>query len=127
MRRPHPPPSSGSDGSAPVDEAEAILRAVDGGADRVDLELPLDDSFLMVVRLTAADLAREAGLGAEQVAVVRDEASQLFGDLCRSMNGAGSARWHFEVVPGALKVVARPTADPSEVAVRSWAPVPDVA
>lgn len=126
MRRP-PQPPPGSDGPAPADAAEAILRAVDGNADTVDLELPLDGSFLMLVRLTVADLAREAGLGAEQVAVVRDEVGQVFGDLCRSRNGTGSSRWHFEVLPGALRMVARPTADPSAIAVRSWAPVPDVA
>jgi hypothetical protein len=125
------PPSSSAPGPGdlvpPGSDAEAILGAVEGGADTVDLELPLDDSFAVLLRLAVADLAREAGLDAEQVAVVRDEASELFAQLCRSVDGMGSSTWHFEVIPGALKVVARPTANPGDVAVRAWAPVPHVA
>jgi hypothetical protein len=125
------PPSSSAPGpddlAPPGSDAETILGAVEGGPDTVDLELPLDDSFAVLLRLAVADLAREAGLDPEQVAVVRDEASDLFRELCRSVDGMGSATWHFEVIPGALKVVARPTASPGDVAVRAWAPVPHVA
>jgi hypothetical protein len=122
------PTPLGAAGPDPVGtDAEAFLAASGDETDTVELELPLNDSFAVLLRLAIGDLAREAGLGAEQVAAVRDEASQLFAELCRSVDGTGSARWHFEVIPGALKVVARPSARPADVAVRAWAPVPDVA
>jgi len=108
-------------------EAEAFLAASEGETDTVELELPLHDSFAVLLRLAIGDLAREAGLGTDQVAAVRDEASQLFADLCRSVEGTGSACWRFEVIPGALKVVARPMDRPADVAVRAWTPIPDVA
>ena len=127
MSGPDPTPS-GTSGPDPVGaDVEALLAASEGETDTVDLELPLNDSFAMLLRLAIGDLAREAGLGADQIATVRDEASELFAELCRSVDGTGSARWHFEVIPGALKVVARPSARPADVAVRAWSPVPDVA
>jgi hypothetical protein len=122
------PDSRGATGPDPVGaDAEAYLAASEGATDTVELEIPLNDSFAVLLRLAIGDLAREAGLGADQVDAVRDEASQLFADLCRSVDGAGSSRWHFEVIPGALKVVARPSARPADVAVRAWVPVHDVA
>jgi hypothetical protein len=127
MQPPSSSPSVPQDGSDVAPDAEAVLGAVESRPDLVELELPLDDSFEVLLRLAVADLAREAGLDAEQVTAVRDEATELFRELCRSVDGAGSARWHFEVIPGELKVVARPTANPADVAVRAWAPVPHVA
>jgi hypothetical protein len=125
MSGPIPTPRA-TEGSGPAG-AEALLAASEGETDTVELELPLHDSFAVLLRLAIGDLAREAGLGADQVAAIRDEAGELFADLCRSVGGTGSACWHFEVIPGALKVVARPMARPADVAVRAWAPVPDVA
>jgi hypothetical protein len=121
------PPPGPENGATVGALPEAFLAAAGEPPATVDLELPLDDSFAMLVRLAIGDLAREAGFGAEQIAAARDEASELFTDLCRSVNHTGSARLRFEFIPGALKVVARPSAKPSEVAVRAWAPVPDVA
>ena len=126
MSGPIPTPGGTGRSGTTEAEAEAFLAASGGATDTVELELPLRDSFAVLLRLAIGDLAREAGLGAEQVAAVRDEASQLFADLCRSVEGTGSACWRFEVIPGALKVVARPMARPADVAVRAWAPVPDV-
>ena len=127
MAGPTPTPRGTTGPDAVQADAEAFLAASHGATDTVELELPLHDSFAVLLRLAIGDLAREAGLDPDQVAAVRDEASQLFADLCRSVDGTGSARWHFEVIPGALKVVARPMARPADVAVRAWTPIHDVA